>query len=108
MNATVQCLRVVPELRDSLRVYKEEFSPLAPSNSITTALRGVFEQMNGNNTVTPIMLLQTMHTAFPQFAQAGENGGYRQQDANECWSELLKVLQQKLPSLKAEGIRSHK
>lgn len=108
MNATVQCLRVVPELRTALRSYNEEFSPLAPAHSITTAMRSVFEQMNGNNTVTPIMLLQTMHNAFPQFAQAGENGAYRQQDANECWSELLKVLQQKLPAIKAEGIKSHK
>lgn len=110
MNAVVQCLKVVPELRDALRGYNEEFSinPLASAQSITAAMRSVFEQMNGNNTVTPILLLQTLHTAFPQFAQTGENGAYRQQDANECWSELLKMLQQKLPSLKATAAKSHK
>lgn len=110
MNATVQCLKVVPELRDALRSFKEEFSmnPLASAQSITAAMRSVFDQMNGNNTVTPILLLQCLHTAFPQFAQTGENGAYRQQDANECWSELLKMLQQKLPAIKAEGNRSYK
>lgn len=110
MNATVQCLKVVPELRDALRAYKEEFSinPLASAQSITAAMRSVFEQMSGNNTVTPILLLQCLHTAFPQFAQTGENGSYRQQDANECWSELLKMLQQKLPANKIEGARSYK
>lgn len=103
MNATVQCLRSVPELRDSLKTFKDEFSinSLASPQSITAAMRSVFEQMSGSNTVTPILLLQTLHIAFPQFAQTGENGAYRQQDANECWSELLKMLQQKLPPIKA-------
>lgn len=55
--------------------------------------------MESNATVTPILLLQTLHTAFPQFNQKGENGGYRQQDANECWTEVTKMLQQKLPAI---------
>jgi ubiquitin carboxyl-terminal hydrolase 14 len=96
MNATVQCLRSVPELRESLKEFNDEVSFASPQ-SITFALKNVFEQMEKNATVTPIMLLQTLHMAFPNFAQTGENGAYRQQDANECWSELLKMLQQKLP-----------
>lgn len=81
MNAVVQCLKAVPELRDSLKRYKEEFSvtSLASAQSITAAMRSVFDQMSGSNTVTPILLLQTLHMTFPQFAQTGENGGYRQQ-----------------------------
>lgn len=100
MNATVQCLKSCPELRDVLKEYKGDFAlnSLASSQSITAAMRSVFGQMENSNTVTPILLLQTLHMAFPQFAQTGENGVYRQQDANECWSELLKMLQQKLPA----------
>lgn len=81
MNAVVQCLKAVPELRDSLKRYKEEFpvTSLASAQSITAAMRSVFDQMTGTNTVTPILLLQTLHMTFPQFAQTGENGGYRQQ-----------------------------
>jgi ubiquitin carboxyl-terminal hydrolase 14 len=96
MNATVQCLKSVHELRESLKDFKNEMS-LASAQSITFALKGVFEQMDKNTTVTPVLLLQTLHMAFPNFAQTGENGAYRQQDANEVWSELLKMLQQKLP-----------
>lgn len=55
--------------------------------------------MESNATVTPILLLQTLHNVFPQFNQKGENGGYRQQDANECWTEVTKMLQQKLPAI---------
>lgn len=102
MNATVQCLKSVPELRDALKEYKEDFSisSLASAQSITAAMRSVFDQLNGGNTVTPVLLLQTLHMAFPQFAQTGEKGSYKQQDANECWSELLKMLQQKLKPMK--------
>lgn len=102
MNAVIQCLKSVPELRSSLKEYKEDFSisSLASAQLITTAMRSVFDQMDSGNTVTPVILLQTLHSAFPQFAQPGENGSYRQQDANECWSELLKMLQQKLKPIK--------
>lgn len=108
MNATVQCLKAVPELREALKEYKEDFSisSLASAQSITAAMRSVFDQMDGGNTVTPVLLLQTLHMAFPQFAQTGENGSYRQQDANECWSELLKMLQQKLKPVKKEDMNS--
>lgn len=102
MNATIQCLKAVPELRDALKEYKEDFSisSLASAQSITAAMRAVYDQMDSGNAVTPVLLLQTLHMAFPQFAQTGENGAYRQQDANECWSELLKMLQQKLKPVK--------
>ncbi|XP_031623932.1 ubiquitin carboxyl-terminal hydrolase 14 [Contarinia nasturtii] len=102
MNAVVQCLKSVPELRTALKEYKEDFSisSLASAQSITAAMRSVFDQMDSGSTVTPVLLLQTLHMAFPQFAQPGENGSYRQQDANECWSELLKMLQQKLKPIK--------
>ncbi|XP_013097943.1 ubiquitin carboxyl-terminal hydrolase 14 [Stomoxys calcitrans] len=100
MNATLQCLRAVPELREALDSFRGESAdadsmPLA----ITSAMKFLFKQMERTgSTVTPFVLLGTLHRAFPQFSQTGENGTYRQQDANECWSELLKMLQQKLPS----------
>lgn len=103
MNATVQCLRVVPELRAAVRDFKEDFALSATSSaaSIVNALKTVFAQMDGGATVNPVVLLHCLHLAFPQFAQTGENGVYRQQDANECWGELLRMLQQKLPAIKA-------
>lgn len=114
MNATLQCLRAVPELRDALDTFRvgtadADSMPLA----ITSAMKFLFKQMEKTGaTVTPFVLLGTLHRAFPQFSQTGENGTYRQQDANECWSELLKMLQQKLPATnageEAEGEKSVK
>ncbi|XP_055858848.1 ubiquitin carboxyl-terminal hydrolase 14 [Episyrphus balteatus] len=100
MNATVQCLKSVPELREALMEFKDDCS--SSSSKITTAIKSVVTQLDKGCTVTPILLLQTLHTAFPQFSQSEGNGTYRQQDANECWSEILKMLQDKLPAKVSE------
>lgn len=91
LNSVVQCLRSVPELRDSLKEYKQEAGFNGPQ-SMTLAIKSVFEQMERSANVTPVFLVQTLHNVFPQFAQTGEKGVYRQQDANECWVELMKML----------------
>lgn len=91
LNSVVQCLRSVPELRESLKEFKQETGFNAPQ-SMTLAIKSVFDQMEKNATVTPVFLVQTLHNVFPQFAQTGEKGVYRQQDANECWVELMKML----------------
>ena len=107
MNATLQCLRSVRELREALKEYKEEaggasgLAGLASPQAITMSMKNLFEDMERrNDSITPVLFLQRLHIAFPNFSQTGENGTYRQQDANECWSELLKMLQQKLPAQK--------
>ena len=48
----------------------------------------------------PLLLVQLLRTVFPQFSTMGEHGVPQQQDANECLTELLRVLQQKLPKIK--------
>lgn len=91
LNSVVQCFKSVPELRDSLREYRQEAGFDGPQ-AMTLAIKNVFDQMDRNANVTPVSLVQTLHNVFPQFAQTGEKGVYRQQDANECWVELLKML----------------
>uniref|UniRef100_A0A8C9W662 Ubiquitin carboxyl-terminal hydrolase n=1 Tax=Scleropages formosus TaxID=113540 RepID=A0A8C9W662_SCLFO len=100
LNATVQCLRSVPELRSALRRYSGALRSSggnASSMYITAALRDLYESMdNTSASIPPIILLQFLHMAFPQFAEKGDQGQYLQQDANECWVQVMRVLQQKL------------
>jgi len=45
----------------------------------------------------PLMFLNALRTAFPQFAQKSKDGhGYAQQDAEEAWSQIVSQLRQKL------------
>ncbi|KAK5860116.1 hypothetical protein PBY51_021614 [Eleginops maclovinus] len=106
MNATVQCLRSVPELKTALRRYAgalRSSGASAPSQYITAALRDLYETMEKtSSSLPPIILLQFLHMAFPQFAEKGDQGQYLQQDANECWLQMMRVLQQKLEPLEPE------
>ncbi|KFM65368.1 Ubiquitin carboxyl-terminal hydrolase 14, partial [Stegodyphus mimosarum] len=103
MNATIQCLKTVPELRKALKEFPGGLasgSSIVPAQSITAALRDLYEAMDHCGTeYQPIILLQVLHMAFPRFAEKNEHGTYIQQDANECWTEVMRMLQQKLPSV---------
>ncbi|TNN25662.1 Ubiquitin carboxyl-terminal hydrolase 14 [Liparis tanakae] len=97
MNATVQCLRSVPELKTALR--RCVVSP----QHLLRPLRDLYETMEKtSSSLPPIILLQFLHMAFPQFAEKGDQGQYLQQDANECWLQMMRVLQQKLEPLEPE------
>ncbi|KAK6630620.1 hypothetical protein RUM43_014605 [Polyplax serrata] len=101
MNATVQCLKTVPELREALTKYTGTVQlggpeGILPAQSITAALRDLYSAMDHESAVPPIVLLQVLHMAFPRFAEKSSQGGFQQQDANECWTELIRMLQQKL------------
>jgi ubiquitin carboxyl-terminal hydrolase 14 len=62
MNAVVQCLKTVPELRDSLRNFRGGLSVastgVAPAQSITASLRDLYTNMDKGSSVDPIILLQ--------------------------------------------------
>ncbi|KXJ12614.1 ubiquitin carboxyl-terminal hydrolase 14 [Exaiptasia diaphana] len=103
MNATVQCLRNVPELKSCLLKFPGQLGfggsdSLGSPESVTLALRDLYKSMDKTSEpMPPIIFLQILHKAFPQFAEKTEQGVYAQQDANECWTQVVRILQQKLP-----------
>eukprot|EP01136_Pigoraptor_vietnamica_P011581 Opistho-1_new@50594 len=104
MNATLQCLRVVPELQSALSVYKGTVTQ-DPANNVTVGMRDLLKLLHAasaDDGVPPIIFLQLLRNAFPQFAQEGPHGPM-QQDANECWSMIVRSLAQRLPAVDAGG-----
>jgi len=103
LNSVVQCLKGVPELCTSLSKFKNSSGDM--QGSLTIALRDTYEHMDKfkQPDYPPLLLVQLLKTVFPQFSTMGENGVPQQQDANECLTELLRVLQQKLPQYEPEG-----
>ncbi|KAL1628932.1 putative ubiquitin carboxyl-terminal hydrolase 14 [Diplodia seriata] len=112
MNSTLQTLKAIPELRDELVKYKPSASGdagpsdfrafglggLGASSDLTESLRDLFKQMSETQEgFPPMMFLNALRTAFPQFAQRAKDGhGYAQQDAEEAWSQIVTQLRQKL------------
>lgn len=72
---------------------------------LTASLRDLFKQMSETQEgFPPLMFLNALRSAFPQFAQRAKDGhGYAQQDAEEAWSQIVSQLRQKL---RTKGERS--
>ena len=113
MNSTLQTLRAVPELQEQLLKYTggagsfrgpdlSQFTQFGlPGNSsvdITSSLRDLYKQMSETQEgFPPLMFLNALQIAFPQFAEKSKTGhGYAQQDAEEAWTQIISQLRQKL------------
>ncbi|EOA30644.1 hypothetical protein CARUB_v10013781mg, partial [Capsella rubella] len=80
MNSTMQCLKSVPELKSELSdCNRELFSELDKSVKA----------------VAPMPFWMMLQKKYPQFAQL-HNGNHMQQDAEECWTQMLYTLSQSL------------
>jgi ubiquitin carboxyl-terminal hydrolase 14 len=98
MNATLQCLRVMPELQSSLDKYQGNLTGVDQRGSLVASLRDLFVNLNKvSDGFPPLVFWQMLRQTFPQFSQTGQGGIPMQQDAEECWSELVSVLKAKLP-----------
>uniref|UniRef100_A0A914MQP3 Ubiquitin carboxyl-terminal hydrolase n=2 Tax=Meloidogyne TaxID=189290 RepID=A0A914MQP3_MELIC len=110
MNATIQCFKVIPELNQAIKKYTggdQNENETSHAADITKMLKKLYEQMDSGAsrpriiasdlteseqtiTVTPLLFLHVLHNIFPQF-ELGE-----QQDANECFCELLRLISDEL------------
>lgn len=97
MNSTLQCLYSVPELRSSLGKFVPRGAGLDPSEQLTAEVARLFGHIEkAKGPVLPARFLLTLRSSFPQFAEVGEGGVYKQQDAEECWSQVIQALGDKL------------
>ncbi|KAL4458951.1 hypothetical protein ABPG75_013816 [Micractinium tetrahymenae] len=97
MNSTVQCLYAVPELRSSLTNYNLAAGMADGSHTLTVATRNLFQSLTRSaQPVPPMEFILSLRRAYPQFAQTSREGFYMQQDAEECWGNILISLRDKL------------
>ena len=92
LNATLQCLGRVPELGAALQAFAPHAGP-DPRARLAAAAASAFQALAApTGVVTPGGLLAALRAAHPQFAQTGPGGVPAQQDAEECWTQLLAGL----------------
>jgi ubiquitin carboxyl-terminal hydrolase 14 len=66
-------------------------------------MRALFEELNSSgSSVQPLIFLQMFRTLYPQFAERDRNG-FMQQDAEECWGQLLSGLAEHVRGLDEHG-----
>ncbi|KAL6051601.1 deubiquitinating enzyme [Balamuthia mandrillaris] len=100
LNATLQCLRSIPELNTSLTSFSGAVTEYQDRDTnLTAGLRDLFKMLNTHHdTVLPMAFVERFRQDFPQFAERTEYG-WAQQDADECCGQVLRSLSQKLPPL---------
>ncbi|KAF7544434.1 hypothetical protein G7Z17_g9956 [Cylindrodendrum hubeiense] len=110
LNATLQTLRLIPELHDTLAKYSPDAAPsslLMSGSSMDLAgqLSNLYKKMGETqDSFPPMNFLNALRVVFPQFAEKSKSGhGYAQQDAEEAWSQILQQLNQKLRIKGPEG-----
>ncbi|XP_077210676.1 ubiquitin carboxyl-terminal hydrolase 6-like [Tasmannia lanceolata] len=113
MNSTLQCLHSVPELKSALLKYpysgrSNELDQ--SSHLLTVATRDLFGELDRNvKPVAPMHFWMVLRKKYPQFGQQ-HNGAFMQQDAEECWTQLMYTLFQSLKSPEsrenAEAVKS--
>ncbi|KAI3512561.1 hypothetical protein L1887_19877 [Cichorium endivia] len=99
MNSTVQCLHSVPELKSALIEYPQSGRSNdldQSSHLLTVATRDLFSELDKNaKPVAPMQFWMVLRKKYPQFGQL-HNGSFMQQDAEECWTQILYTLSQAL------------
>ncbi|KAF8654777.1 hypothetical protein AX16_003432 [Volvariella volvacea WC 439] len=98
VNSTIQALRAIPELQVALTV-----QALQSATPLPAALRDLYQNMSRTtDSITPHQFLQTLRQVNPQFAERDRSGkgsaglpglgGYAQQDAEECYTQVINTL----------------
>lgn len=84
MNASLQALRSIPELKTALTSHTPNSTTSSAGDArLTTQLRSLFNGMDQTTeAIPPYMFLQTLRTIAPQFAEQSQHGGYAQQGSS--------------------------
>ncbi|KAK3283824.1 deubiquitinating enzyme [Cymbomonas tetramitiformis] len=104
MNSTLQCLYNITDLKEKILSFDPAVAINPAHNKLTVAAKGVFQQL-GNSmgvAVDPYMFLAALREKYPRFAETGQNGVYSQQDAEECYSQLMYSFREALQGASGE------
>jgi ubiquitin carboxyl-terminal hydrolase 14 len=94
MNSTLQCLRMIPEIRAALNC-SDTIQSSSLEVKFTQDLNRLFNETDNTfapDAVTPHQFVNTLRRSFPTFNQRGDRGGFLQQDAEEFYGTVMRCL----------------
>ncbi|KAK6202396.1 uncharacterized protein RJT21DRAFT_118415 [Scheffersomyces amazonensis] len=98
LNSSLQSIFQINDIASRIKTFQVSAnSGSNPSQALLSALKLVFQQMNNKiEKVTPSLFLTLFRNVYPQFAEKDNHGYYKQQDAEEAFSQLLQVVTREL------------
>lgn len=104
LNSTLQCFRQVPELKTALMSMSGAAGrdSITPGYVVARGLSNLFQNLDVVKDGDKIYhatdsFIRALRQTYPQYGQMA-HGHFIQQDANECWVQLMQALAQVLPS----------
>lgn len=112
-NSTLEALRYVPELKQSLVEYKKQPAPSSSAASggssssgsssasssssvyrpLSLATADLMQRLDGSTSaMAPEMFLERLRAVCPHFAEQGQMGVYKQQDSEEFQGAIMNAL----------------
>jgi len=97
MNASLQALRTIPELKTVLSTYRPDRADVMVSSmsnggthsGVTSDLRNLFVGMDKTTeAIPPFAFLNSLRRVNPQFAEQSQHGGYAQQGGQQDWLRI--------------------
>lgn len=89
-NSTLQALHTVPELNKALTNYHGNNGLLQEWGRVVPQFG--FESKTPNKPMYPFKFLEVLRSKLTQFAEREPTGGYKQQDAEELYTQLISLL----------------
>ncbi|KAI9622475.1 hypothetical protein H4Q26_015156 [Puccinia striiformis f. sp. tritici PST-130] len=108
LNSTVQVLRAIPELQTNLSKFGTiTTDPSRIDLTLTSSLRDTYQDLNkSSDGYSPYKLIDALRSYAPQFAQQTQ-GHFAQQDAEECWVQLLSAVRSTLDSPSGKFVENY-
>ncbi|VEU22346.1 DEKNAAC103418 [Brettanomyces naardenensis] len=101
LNSSLQTLFDIKEVRDELGKLSQNSLQTSIDKTLVFHLKELFEKMDKKKQqITPLNFLSSLRLTFPQFSERGEQGFYKQQDAEEAYSQILNTIIGRFPNLR--------
>ncbi|EGR34188.1 ubiquitin specific peptidase, putative [Ichthyophthirius multifiliis] len=92
MNSSIQCLRKINELKNFM-LQKNLPQVQSLESKLGYSLQSLFKELEKGQTVQPFNFVSNFMSVFPQFAEKAQGGEYKQQDADECFQNIVQCLE---------------
>ncbi|GMT31362.1 hypothetical protein PFISCL1PPCAC_22659 [Pristionchus fissidentatus] len=99
MNSVLQSFMSLDVIRDAVGKYSPPANGAGPAMRVTQSVKSTFNELaipsranSADDAVLPLAMMQTLHSVMPQFATRSPQGQLQQQDANECFTEMQRLV----------------
>jgi ubiquitin carboxyl-terminal hydrolase 14 len=103
LNSSIQCLKRIDEFKDFF-LNNQISNTQTPEGKLAYFMQSLIKQLERKGeSFEPYEFVRIFMQIFPQFAEKTSTGVFKQQDADECFQNLLSYLEMVMYTKDMEG-----